>query len=292
MELGCFLTPYFPGDVHPCDNADDLLNRAEICRSYGYDYVQVADHHVTPEGHFFQNAPTAGRLAAIFDRVAVLFLLPLYHPLFVAEYIGTLGAFVDRIELWCAIGSNQAAFDAVGIPMKERGERFEESLTVIERLLSGERVTFSGDHYAVDDVAIGPTAEPRICVGGLARPAIERAGRRGDAWVAHPSEGDAELARKIDWFRDAGGDTVITRRDALLLENGDLARRRANELLEQGYRGWGVDANWVITGYRDDASNALGELRDEGVDEVVVGAMDHDCAMETFRAMDRANKEL
>jgi alkanesulfonate monooxygenase SsuD/methylene tetrahydromethanopterin reductase-like flavin-dependent oxidoreductase (luciferase family) len=289
MEIGCFLSPYYPDDVSPTENAAELVRRAERCREVGYDYVEVGDHHVTRDGQFFQNFPTAGRLAGVFDHVAVLSLLPLYEPLFVAEYLGTLAAFTDRVDLWGAVGGNEAAFDAVDVPMSARASRFEESLTLVERLLTEETVTFDGDHFSVEEAAVSPRAEPRICIGGLAKPAVERAGRCGDAWVAHPTEDLDDLERKIGWFEDAGGGRVIARRDALVLPDGDRARERATELLADGYRGWPRDAEWPIVGDRADAAAALSRLEAAGVDEVVVGAMDHRYATETLRELARAN---
>lgn len=290
MDLGCFLTPYFPGDASPAANADALLRRAERCRAAGYDYVEVGDHHVTRDGQFLQNVPTAGRLAGVFDRVAVLFLLPLYHPVFVAEYLGTIGAYVDRLDLWCAVGGNEDAFDALGVPMDERAGRFEECLTVVERLLAEDAVTFEGDHFTLDEVSVRPRAAVRVCVGGLARPAVERAGRRGDAWVVHPSESVDDVRRKVAWYRDAGGDTVVARRDALVLADADAARERAAAMLHDGYRGWPEDADWPVVGGPDDVAEAFDRLRAAGVDEVVVGAMDHEHAVETLEQVAAARE--
>jgi len=292
MELGCFLTPYFPDGNRPDDNASSLLDRARLCADLDYEYAEVGDHHVTHDGQFFQNVPTAGRVAGIFDHVAMLALLPLYQPLFVAEYAGTLSAYTDSLDLWCTVGGNEAAFEAVDVSMASRAERFEESLTVIERLLAGGTVHFAGDHFTVEDVAISPGGDPRICIGGGVRRAVERAGRRGDAWVAHPTEGLSALDRKIGWFEDAGGGTVIARRDALVLPDGERARDRAREMIESGYRGWPVDAEWPIVGDAEDVAGALAELERAGVDEVVVGAMDHRHAEETFREVALARDRL
>lgn len=96
----------------------------------------------------------------------------------------------------------------------------------------------------------------------------------------------------MGWHEAAGGDTVIARRNALVLEDGDEARDRAAALLEDGYRGWPPDAEWPIVGDVSDAAAELARLRDLGVDEVVVGAMDHDRATETFEAVARARVRL
>lgn len=290
MELGCFLTPYYPGDRSPQTNADELLARATTCADAGYEYAQVGDHHVTHDGQFFQNLPTAGRLSARFDRVAALFLLPLYEPVFVAEYLGTLGALTDELEFWCAVGGNEEAFDAVGVSMADRAGRFEEALDVVERLLAGETVSYAGDHFTTTDVAVAPTAAPRLCLGGGARPAVERAGRRGDAWVAHPTETVADIERKADWLPDDLD--IIARRDALVLDDDERATARAGDLLEEGYRGWPIDADWPLVGDPQSVAGELSRLEAVGVSEVVVGAMDHEVAATTFQGVARARSLL
>lgn len=292
LDLGAFVTPYFPGDDPTAENARALLGRAEHATELGYDYVEVGDHHVTSGDQFFQNVPTAGRLSATVDHLAVLFLLPLYHPLYVAEYLGTLGAFTDRLDVWCAVGGDEAAFDALDVPLSARAGRFEESIDLVERLLAGEAVTHDGDHFSLDGATVSPTTDLRVCIGGLARPAVERAGRRGDAWVAHPSEGHDDIRRKRAWYEDAGGDTVVVRRDALVLPDGDEARARARELLTEGYRGWPTDAPWPIVGDAADAAAELEALAAAGADEVVVGAMDHGTAGATFEEIADARDRL
>jgi len=292
MELGYFATPYFPAERQPTENATALVERARVAREAGYEYVQAADHHITHDGQFFQNGPTAGRLAAEFDHVAVLYLLPLYHPLVVAEQVGTLGAFVDRLDVWCAIGGNEAAFDVLGIDMDRRVPRFLEGVELLGRLLADNHVTFEGEIFDVEDVSVNPKATVRLCLGGLAEPAVRRAGRLGDAWIAHPTESLSDLDRKLGWVRDAGGDDAVVRRDALVLEDGDEAREIAREMLEGGYRGWPVDADWPLVGAPDEVATELGALADRGVNEVVVGAMNHDYAEETIRGVAQARDAL
>lgn len=292
MDLGYFATPYFPVVRRPRENAAALLDRARLAREAGYEYVQAADHHVTHDGQFFQNWATAGRLAAEFDHVAVLSLLPLSHPLVVAEQVGTLGAFTDHLDVWCAIGGNEAAFDALGVNMDRRVPRLLEGVELLEQLLEEDHVTFEGDVFDVEDVSVNPKATVRLCLGGLAEPAVRRAGRLGEAWVAHPTESLADLGRKLEWFDEADGGDVVVRRDALVLSDGDEAREVARGMLEDGYRGWPVDADWPLVGAPEEIATDLAALADRGVEEVVVGAMSHDHAEETIRGVARAREEI
>ena len=84
-----------------------MIERAAAARDADLDSLFVGDHHSTGPGAYYQNVPIMGRLLAEWsDRPAgVLFLLPLWNPVLVAEQIGTLASIhAGRFILQCAIG--------------------------------------------------------------------------------------------------------------------------------------------------------------------------------------------
>lgn len=292
MHLGYSITSFHPPEVSARDAALAVVGRASVAREAGYDYVQVGDHHGVAGGSYLQNVPMAARLAAEVEYVAALFLLPLYPPVLVAEQAGTLAALADRFDLWCAVGY-AGGFEALGIPRSERAGRFEEALELLRRLWSEDEVTFEGTFYSVREVSVNPKADPRVVVGATAEPAVRRAGRLADAWVANANVPREDIADRIGWFRDAGGTgEVIARRDVLALSDGAAAQERAAELLANGYRGWPADADWVVAGDADGVAVELGRLADLGVDEVVVRPMDDAHADETLRTVAEARDRL
>jgi alkanesulfonate monooxygenase SsuD/methylene tetrahydromethanopterin reductase-like flavin-dependent oxidoreductase (luciferase family) len=283
MDIGYSINSFHPSEVAPEAATAAVLERARAADAAGFDSVECGDHHVVSGGQYLQGIPMASRLAAEVDRVAPLALLPLYDPVLLAEQVATVAALAD-LDLWCGLGHEPASFEAFGVPMAERAPRFEECLDLLGRLWSGDDVTFEGEFYSVEGVSVNPKCDPRICVGGGAEPAVRRAGRLGDAWVASPTESAADVERKAAWFEAAGGGDLLVRRDALCLPDGDRARERADELLAGGYRGWGPDAP-VLAGDADDVADALATLADVGVGEVVVRPMDGDHAVETLETV-------
>jgi alkanesulfonate monooxygenase SsuD/methylene tetrahydromethanopterin reductase-like flavin-dependent oxidoreductase (luciferase family) len=269
MQLGYSITSAYAREVSPDEAMNDLLARAERAATAGIDYVQVGDHHAMSD-HYLQNVPTAGRLGGVFDGLASLFLLPLYDPIFVAEYCGTLGTLVDSFDAWCTVGWRDEEFQAFGVPKAERAPRFEESIEVIRGLWREDDFSFDGQYYSVDGVSVNPKADARVCVGGSAQPAVRRAGRLGDAWVGHPGVEIDDLETMIGWFEDAGGGDVIIRRDALCRTDGDRAREEAETVIMDGYRGWPEDADWGLVGDAADIAEQLEAYREIGVEEVVV----------------------
>ena len=288
VRLGYSITSSWPDAVPPETAVSRVLDRARAARDADYDYVQVGDHHAVADGYYLQNVPMVARLSEVFDRVAAMFLLPLYHPVLVAEQVGTLARMVDEFDLWCAIGRADGALDAFGVASEERVPRFEESLEILRRLWGEDDVSLDGEFHSLDSVSINPKADPRICIGGGAPPAVRRAGRLGDAWVAGPAESLSDIDRKRALLEESGGGQLIVRRDALVLPDGDQARDLAAEALGDGYRGWPADADWPLVGDADDAATALDRLAEHGVDEVVVRPMLGDHAETTLGEVGRA----
>jgi alkanesulfonate monooxygenase SsuD/methylene tetrahydromethanopterin reductase-like flavin-dependent oxidoreductase (luciferase family) len=298
MRLGYSVTSFYPPDVHHYEAATELVSRAQVASDAGYDYVEAGDHHAVSGGNYLQNVPTSGRLAGVFDHVATMYLLPLYDPVLVAEQAGTLDALAAEFDLWCAVGDADQA-RAMGVDPADRVGRFVEALALLERLWDHDDVDFDGDHFQVEGLSVNPKSNARICVGASARTAVERAGYRGDAWVAGPAEPVAALPEKIGWFeqgREARGKDpdwdVIVRREALVLDDGDRARDLVDEKLQSGYRGWPADAEWVLAGSPDEVVADLERLDEQGADEVVVRPMSDSHAIETLRGVARAHTNL
>ena len=95
------------------------------------------------------------------------------HPGVLANMASTLDITSGgRLELGVGAGWNEEECDAFGIElgsMRERFDRFEEGLEVLQSLLTNERTTFRGDHYVLTDAMNNPKPVQRplpICIGG------------------------------------------------------------------------------------------------------------------------------
>src|ERR1051325_8777899 len=121
---------------------DETLRQCERAEAAGFDSVWLGEHHNNPILH---PAPLIG-LAAIASRASDIklgtgvLLLPLYHPMMVAEE----GAMVDMISggrLILGIGGGNAPeeFSAFGYSLKERGSRLEEEGAMVD-MISGGRL--------------------------------------------------------------------------------------------------------------------------------------------------------
>ncbi len=125
--------------------------------------------------------------------------------------IARMAAAIDEVSagrfvLGLGSGWNRVEFEAFGIPFDNRVARFEEAFTVIRRLVDGERVTFDGRYYHVEDALLLPrsarpiplmvgTHGPRILAATL--PHVQMWNTWYD-WYGNTVEGFAALSATID----------------------------------------------------------------------------------------------
>ena len=126
-----------------------------------------------------------------------------HRPHLVANALATLDVLSGgRAIFGAGLGGVPREFTAFGDPgdARERAAMLDEGLEVLDRLMSGERLTHHGDHYTVEGVTLAPlpVQKPRVPVwiGGEARPALRRASR-WDGWLASatPLDGSIEMSK-------------------------------------------------------------------------------------------------
>ncbi len=262
------------------EGASRMVDRARAARNAGLDALFVGDHHATPIP-YYQNSAILGRMLAEWgDRPAgALYLLPLWHPLVVAEQVGTLASVTEgRFILQCAIGPDDNQFPAMGVPVRQRPSRFEQSLSILRRLWAGETVTTGGedDRFGLREARIAPCPpEPvEVWVGASAPPAIDRAARLGDGWLAAPGLSSGEAAEQLRLYREACDrhdrpvGACAIRRDIYVGESDAEAEQAAAGVIGRGYRGFPGEA--LILGGIEQVADRFAALASMGYDEVVV----------------------
>ena len=254
-----------------------MVERARAAAMAGLDSLFVGDHHVTPQP-YYQNTPILARaLAEWHDAPAgALYLLPFRHPVLLAEEIATLATIApNRFILQCALGYGDREFAAFGINPKHRPSRFEESLAIMRQLWAGETVTHMG-RWQIQDARILPTPPTgiEVWIAASAKPAIERAARLGDGWLAAPGVTRAEARESLHYYRECcaqqkrqPGVTAI-RRDIYVGENAAEAEATGGAIVKAGYRGFDPDA--TIVGDAEQVAAAFQELAEMGYSDVII----------------------
>src|ERR1700722_10009172 len=217
------------------------LGQARAADRAGLDTLTLGDHHATGPAGYVQNVPMLGRLLAEWtDRpIGCLFLVPLWHPVLMAEQIGTLAALSSGpFIVQTGLGGGGAQFRAMGADLGERAARVEEGILVVQALLRGE--TVDSGLWAVSGARIAPLPPEGTewWIGGGVPKAIDRAARLGDCWYGNADLPPETAARDIGIYREAcarhGRDPVRVpiRKDVFIAETRAEGGRGGNALLE------------------------------------------------------------
>jgi len=189
---------------------DALLAVEEL----GLDSVWTFDHLLPfsgPEdGAALETLTTLSAMAALTGRVrlGVLVAGVLYRD---PATLAKSAALVDhisggRLEFSLGAAWAEREFDAYGLPfppLRERYERLEEALQIVEALWSRPRTTFEGTHYRLHDAPCEPkplqSPRPPITLGGSGLGTLRIAARHADRWNAQGSpERCAERAARLE----------------------------------------------------------------------------------------------
>lgn len=268
-----------------------MIERAQAASAAGLDSLFVGDHHVTATP-YYQNTPILANMLAYWRQApaGALYLLPLRHPVLLAEEIATLATLApDRFILQCGLGHGEREFAAFGINARHRPSRFEESLQIMQRLWAGETVTHHG-RWQIESAQIAPTPPEKIevWIAAQAEPAIERAARLGDGWIAGPgltpAQAKADLARYLGFCADHGRPPGVCaiRRDIYIGENRTEAEATAGKIVASGYRGFAPEA--IIAGDVAQVAAAFSELAQAGFTDILIRNLvpDQDRALATI----------
>ena len=226
----------------------DWIARARRVEQLGYSILVVPDHfrdHLAPVP-----ALTAAALATTRLRVgSLVFSNDFRHPAGLARDAATIDVLSGgRFELGLGAGWLREEYDQTGIPFDAPGtriERLEEAVTIMKKLLAGERVTFAGRHYTIADLEGRPASvqrpHPPIAIGGGGRRTLTLAAREatiiGLVLRARRDGGGLELADLSDG-RDPGEARVGPSR-----RRGSLRLARAQRA-DPGGRGRPISGAW------------------------------------------------
>jgi alkanesulfonate monooxygenase SsuD/methylene tetrahydromethanopterin reductase-like flavin-dependent oxidoreductase (luciferase family) len=201
----------------------EILDQVVWLERLGLDLVWFTEHHFVEDGYLPSWTPVAGAMAARTTRVRFssdICLLPFSHPVRLAEDLAVLDNLSGgRIEVGVGMGYAPHEFRGFGIPLPQRVSRTEEGLEVLRRCFAGERFSFHGTRYHLDDVEIHPRyvqpGGPPLWVAAMSEGGAARAARFGahllpqgprervlDPWrAALRAAGDDPASRRVGIIR-------------------------------------------------------------------------------------------
>ncbi len=267
MDAGLLLTSVHDRTVPPSQQIAEHRELIAAASEAGFELIVAGQHFAAPALRYLQPIPYLASLAEAAGTMRLatgILLLPLLHPLQVAEELATLDAITGgRAVMGLGIGYSQKEYDAFGLDRALRTDRFEESIGLIRRLWSGESVTYEGTHFRFDEVAASAVpVQPQIpiWIGAQEAPSVRRAGRLADAWYVPPFPTHAKLVDLYRLYveererRGAGGSPAIpVRRELYLADTVAEAQAAVSAGAASRYAtysSWGLDVESALDQHR------------------------------------------
>ena len=157
-----------------------------------YPYAESNQPPVSPGIPIYDAWVSLAFVAAQTERIRLgthVYILPLRHPLVTARAFTTLDVLSEgRANLGIGVGWLEDEFNIVGESFRTRGKRTDEIIAVLKTLWREKVVEHHGEFYDLPPLRFEPKPvqkpHPPIEVGGTTAPAIRRAARLGDGWLA------------------------------------------------------------------------------------------------------------
>ena len=219
----------------------ELAEKARKIEALGYDTLTLPDHLTD----CLAPMPALVSAASVTTHLRIgtnVLNNDLRHPVLVAREAAAIDLLSDgRLQLGLGAGSIKAEYDEAGLRFdsgRVRVERLAEAVEMIKRLLSGEAVTFAGQHYQIAGHTIAPLPiqkpHPPILIGGNGHRLLTLAAKQADivgfsgitfrGGGASPPDLSAWRMQGVDervqWVREAAGEQRLAQ-----LEAGALVQR-------------------------------------------------------------------
>lgn len=192
MDVGVFLGTQHMPDADIRKEFENHVEQTKVIRDSGFDALWLAQHYLTYPDQFLQTNPMMARLAADAGDMRLgtnILVLPLHNIIDIAEQYATIDIITGgRLILGAALGYRDIEYDNFGVDRKRRAKLFDEQIDALKLLWEEDNATYQGEFVKFENISIRPRPlqrpRPPIWIGAAADPAVKRAARKGDAWIA------------------------------------------------------------------------------------------------------------
>ena len=225
-----------------------VVQEAVRADALGYDGVGIPEHHLLNLLLVPSPLQMAVKIAAHTQNVRLVTSvcqLPIRDMrIFAGEVVQAQALCEGRLMLGVGKGAFACETDRLGVPFDDTKPRFEESLAVLEALLTREEVNWAGTHYQFPALTIMPRPEDPIpLMVAIMNPAgIEAAAAKGYHVQTTPlSAKHGVLESQVEAFRRGkaaagpGAGNTLSLQRGIFLAQSETQRRRIVSLAHTYY---------------------------------------------------------
>ncbi len=198
-----------PGDTRSdADRYGEALDLCVEAERLGFDSVWLSEHHFFDDSYLPSLLVLAAAIAARTSRITIgtdVILAPLHEPIRLAEDAAVVDLVSGgRLVLGLAQGWREEEFLGLRVPLHGRHRRLEDAIAVLRQAWSDSLVT-GGEVVSYPGVSVTPKPArpggPPVWVGGVSEPAVRRAGRLGDGFLANWTTPEG-FGQWVAWVRE------------------------------------------------------------------------------------------
>ncbi len=199
-------------------DANALIEYGVQMEEFGYESLWAWDHillGVEPPFPLHEALMILTAVAARTSKIKLgtgVLVMPMRNPVILAKEVATLDHISNgRVILGTAVGWYKREFESLGADFHSRGKIMEQSLEIINRLWTEDRVDGEYPPYNLRGAVMQPKPvqkpRPPILIGGYVDVVLKRAATKGDGWITYyyTAESFARTWEKIRGFAEEAG---------------------------------------------------------------------------------------
>ncbi len=270
----------------PLPSSSEYIEFFKQSEAMGYDSLWTEDR-IFHGANFLEPLTLLSWAAANTERIQLgtaVLLLALRNAPALARQISSMDYLSGgRLNLGISIGGRPAEYLGLGLKQSERVAHLRESITVLNLLLSGEPVTYSGRFYKLDEATVRPgVARPGgvpLYMGGRVDAVLQRAAEMTNGWIGGPFSPPEDYRTTLDtvheYARQIGRDSRDLEAGKLVYVSVDDDKQRALEKLKpfiSDYYGQRIDiTEHGVFGPANEVIERLRAFADAGVTMFMLG---------------------
>jgi alkanesulfonate monooxygenase len=199
-------------------SAQGLIEYGVRMEELGYESVWAWDHillGVDPNFPIHEALTILTAIAARTTKIKVgtgILVMPMRNPVILAKELATIDHISNgRLIVGAAVGWYKREFDSMGVEFTHRGKLMEQSLEIINRLWTEDKVDGDYPPYKLRGAVLFPKPvqkpRPPLLIGGYVDAVLKRAATKGDGWLTYyyTAESFARVWAKVRGFAEEAG---------------------------------------------------------------------------------------